>query len=481
LFGRGQMDLLFGSSSAHRHPPLYHRSYHTDGIYSTYLWDITLYATTEVSTLETLLLSRPEDGALLRMLVDHGILVPSSNKKRQTLQASCNRSGAGCCSGAASLYLLLSQTCNMACVYCLAGKESYGANKPAYMSERIAQRAIERCLDAVGPGGRLEIVFFGGEPMLGWPLAQQIMVWCENELCTRFTDRTWRFHLTTNLSICPPELVELAKHYGIAFLVDVDGPPEIHDALRPIKGGGSSHHLISHNVERLCRAGLHISLRATVTSLNVDRMLEVTRHHRDLGADGSAFVAVNPVDSDERILPSYLYPDPLRFAEGLRESLIHGGWRPEQLYPFSEYLPRVRATERMTQACGAPYGNTPVVDSLGDVYPCIYWVGIPRLRLGNVFDRNRYANEGLLNNLRERLHVDRLPRCRVCHWRYLCGGGCPVKRIILEEHPFASPEALRYADEITCITSTTVLEELLWHEAEERANSRMEEYANVQV
>jgi len=42
LFGRGQMDLLFGSSSAHRHPPLYHRSYHTDGIYSTYLWDITL-------------------------------------------------------------------------------------------------------------------------------------------------------------------------------------------------------------------------------------------------------------------------------------------------------------------------------------------------------------------------------------------------------------------------------------------------------
>ena len=68
-----------------------------------------------------------------------------------------------------------------------------------------------------------------------------------------------------------------------------------------------------------------MSLRATVTSLNVDRMLEVTRHHRDLGGSSSAFVSVNPVNSDEDLVRcGYANRDEveLKAPERLGEDLI---------------------------------------------------------------------------------------------------------------------------------------------------------------
>jgi uncharacterized protein len=415
-------------------------------------------------SLDALLGADPAAAPLVRLLLDAGVLVPADAPPPEVARpCAC---GAETCGGGreANLYLLLSQTCNMACTYCLAGAATYGGSKPRRMSAAVARAAVLRYLDALRPGGRLRVIFFGGEPLLNWPLARELMDWCHGELRARYPEREITFNLTSNLSLFPADLVDAAQAHGLTFLVDVDGPPAIHDRLRPMRGGGPSHRRIARNIDRLRRAGLRVSLRATVTSVNVARMLEVTRHHREIGGESSALVSMNPVDSDEHVFPESLYPDPERFAAGLRECLALGGWSAEELFPFNEYLGRVRG-DRKAQACGAPYGNTPVVDSRGDVYPCIYWVGIGRLKLGNVADGPVYSNQALLGELFERLHVDHVPRCRDCRWRYLCAGGCPVKRVSLEGHPRATAAARAYAAAIDCRTSETVLEELLWREA----------------
>ena len=61
-------------------------------------------------------------------------------------------------------------------------------------------------------------------------------------------------------------------------------------------------------------------------------------------------------------------------------------WNEADLYPFNTYAPRLMSGSRTVQGCGAPYGNTPVIDVDGDVYPCIYIVGIEKFYMGNIMD-----------------------------------------------------------------------------------------------
>jgi uncharacterized protein len=411
--------------------------------------------------LGALLDERPEDAALLRLLLEQGAIermdaparLPSVGATAQTRRPGC------------SLYLLLSQSCTMACAYCLAGERTYEHDKPDRMERATAVAAIDQALGSLAPGGRLEIVFFGGEPLRHWPLARELME-SKQELLGRYPDRRVHFHLTTGLSILPRDLIEVARRHQMTVLVDIDGPAEIHDKLRPLRGGRPSHHIVARNVERLVKAGIPVSLRATVTRTNVDRMIEVARHHRDLGATGSAFVPVNPVDSDGEILPVSMWPCPADYAAGLRACFASGLWAPDKLFPFNQYLSRLGPQGAMVQACGAPYANTPVVDSAGDIYPCIYWVGHPRLRMGTLANQGlKRADGAVAEALRARLGVDRRARCRECVWRYRCGGGCPATTVLLEGHPGATPEVTAYADEMACATSRAVLETLLWHKA----------------
>ena len=65
-----------------------------------------------------------------------------------------------------SLYLLLSQDCNLGCIYCLNGKRTYRKSEQPMMPEAVAFAAVERCAARIKPGGFLEIAMFGGEPLL---------------------------------------------------------------------------------------------------------------------------------------------------------------------------------------------------------------------------------------------------------------------------------------------------------------------------
>ncbi|HNQ90633.1 MAG TPA: radical SAM protein [Verrucomicrobiota bacterium] len=367
---------------------------------------------------------------------------------------------------AVSLYLLLSQSCNLACTYCLNGQQTYQKSQNLRMPQQIALQAIHRFFETLAPGGALEIVFFGGEPLLNWPLAREIVVHCEGLQRTDPLGRRFRYHLTSNLTLLSRDVIEWAKRHAITFLCDVDGPPELHDACRPFRSGRGSFAAIERSLRRLRKERLAVSMRCTVTSTNQEQMAETAALHRDLGGVSSAFVPVNPVTSDEEILPADLLPCPRQYAEGLKAVFLQGLWQPEQLHPFNTYLGRVQGTERLCQACGAPYGNTPVVDVRGDVYPCIYLVGIRRFHLGQLQEA-AFPRRTVLERMRAELDVRRIDGCRDCVWRGLCGGGCPVGRLTVADNPLATPDHVRYCREIACRTSQTAIEALLWHYADQ--------------
>jgi uncharacterized protein len=438
-----------------------------------------LKAASELGTYNKIIEAFPNDISLLDMLVDHGIIIPGDTPKNNTFQMPQeelrfdNRRSI-------SLYLLISQSCNMGCIYCLNGTKTYQKDKDLMMSQEIAFKSIERCLDALCPQGYLEVIFFGGEPLLNWPLAKEIIIYCENALRQKHAGKQIKYHFTTNLSLVPADLIEWATRYNVTFLCDVDGPPEIHNKCRPFKNGSPSHEVIVKNIGRLTEAGLSVFLRTTITSLNHDRLLEITSHHRAIGGKSSAFVPVNPVNSDEDVLTEKLLPSPDKIIKGMTDVYKSKLWKDNELYPFNQHVGRLIPDSRSVVGCGAPYGNTPVVDVTGDVYPCIYLVGMKRYYMGNIMNES-YPDKNVLRWIYNYLHVDQREDCKTCSWRYICGGACALGRLTVLDNPAASGKVRDYCRRITCEYTKEMLELLLWDKAQVTASELLEDYRKNQT
>ncbi len=406
---------------------------------------------------------------IVQSLVMHEILVRQNTSERS---GDDGRSNAAHRPGL-SLYLLLTHRCNLRCTYCLNGERSYQLNNPPSMSLGVALAAGERYLSMLSPGGQLEVVFFGGEPLLNWRLCSAIVAEFNSRLRPKWPDREIRYHLTSNLSTCPDDLPRWAAKNNVSVLCDVDGDEAVHDAMRPTVSGKGSHKRVKRTIRKLLDAGAPVALRATVTSQNVKLIPEISEHHRELGAHASAFVAVAPVNSDEEILPDHLLPEPTEFVDGISSVLRAGTWPLESLFPANEYAGRLGRGEMLRFGCGAPYGNTPIVDALGNIYPCHYLVGIERFRTGNAFDRDRHREKQVLEGLLKRLDVEQITTCHGCLWRYLCGGGCPVMRLMVRDNPRASERARKYANDIVCAAARHIGAAVLWHAAK-RAKESLE-------
>lgn len=415
----------------------------------------------------------PNDKKLINILIDHHILIYGDEKDTKLYADSLSDRQSK--RRWTSLYLLLSHSCNLGCIYCLNGSETYKKDENLRMNEKVAFKSVEKYLDRLDEHGTLEIAFFGGEPLLNWPLAKKIINHCEDVLKPKYNNKKIKYHFTSNLSFLPDDLIEWAIKYKISFLCDVDGDEKIHNQCRPYKGGRPSHTDIVKNIGRLVRAGLYVSLRATVTSINQHHMLEIVKHHKDIHGRGSSLVPVNPINSDTNIMDDSLLPDPDVLVNGLDQ--VHQGnvWDRERLFPFSVYSSKVRPGAGVVVGCGAPYGNTPVVDANGDVYPCIYLVGLEDFHLGNILDAD-CPDETPLQRMMDFLHVDNQNECRTCPWRYMCGGGCPVVRLTVRGNPGITPKVRDYCSGINCAYTQKILEILLWEMAEE-ASSLAEETA----
>jgi uncharacterized protein len=416
-------------------------------------------------TLEGLKSLFPRDADLIQLLRDYHILIDAAAEKEGFDQSEIEAAVANPRQKPRmTVYLLVTESCNLGCIYCLNGTGTYQKDTLSRMSPAVAIQSVTACLEQIGPQGTVEVAFFGGEPLLQWPLIKEIIRRCEEDLKPRYDDKKIVYHLTSNLTICPPDLVEQIQRHNITVMSDVDGPPEIHDRCRPYRSGVPSHAQTAKTIRRLVAAGIAVSLRATLTSLNQDHIRDIAAHHRGLGGSNSALVPVCPVNSDRKFLEDELLPDPDKIIAGLVEVFHSGIWDKQHLFPFNQYLSKLRPGGRQVVSCAAPSGTMPVIRVNGDVYMCIYLVGQEKYRFGNVW--GAWDREMLAATMTA-LHVDNLEKCCVCPWRYACGGGCPLMKLARLDGVERSPKTAEYGRKIGCDFTKAVLSELLWDVADE--------------
>lgn len=319
-----------------------------------------------------------------------------------------------------ALSLAVAQKCNLGCTYCYAQQGEFGG--PAKSMEiETALAAVDLLLRDAAPGEKVNLSFLGGEPLVARAVLRAATERAAESAAHRRIPIT--FSITTNGTLIEESDADFFERHGFAVTVSLDGKREVHDRLRPYKGGRGSFDTVMARVAPLLarQRRMQVSARVTVTPSNLalrETLDELVR----LGFHSVGFSPMlsSPAGQDEMSLPD---------LEILLDQMVGCGLEFErrllagERYPFANLVNALREIHKGTHRpypCGAGAGYLGV-SADGDLFACHRFVGDEEGALGSLeagVDRERQTRW-----LAGR-HVHRQEPCRGCWARYLCGGGC---------------------------------------------------------
>jgi len=320
-----------------------------------------------------------------------------------------------------TLVLNVNTGCNLSCTYCY--KEDLA--KPAQghkMDFVTAARSVDLLLRAGAARERLNIVFFGGEPLTNVPLIQQVTAYAEAQAGR--AGKAIDFSLTTNATLLTPALIEYFDAHRFGISVSMDGPKELHDRHRSSVGGRGTYDVVARKVRLLLQRyrSRPVGARVTLGRGNA----EVERIHAHLRAElGFHEVGYAPVTSgadESHALSQQELTEVHQAFERLGEDYRRAALRGENngFSNMHQLMADLHEGRRKSLPCGAGVGLL-AVDGAGDLNLCHRFTGSDLPTFGNVVAGIDGAQLGAFIEKaidREGTH------CETCRIRNLCAGGC---------------------------------------------------------
>ncbi len=149
-----------------------------------------------------------------------------------------------------TIVLNVNTGCNLACTYCY--KEDLA--KPAAgkrMDFATAARSVDMLLEVGAQRERVNVVFFGGEPLTNVPLIREVVGYAEDVVAR--AGKKVDFSLTTNATLLTPELIDWFDAHRFGISVSMDGPQAVHDRNRRTVGGKGTYDVVARKVPMICR------------------------------------------------------------------------------------------------------------------------------------------------------------------------------------------------------------------------------------
>ncbi len=147
-----------------------------------------------------------------------------------------------------SILLNVTESCNLACDYCIYGGSYIGSRGPSSkeMLEETAIKAIHFFLERTSNTETPIISFYGGEPLLRFGLIQKCIKYALEK-----STKSLCFSFTTNGTLLDLKKIAFLKKYNVSVIVSIDGPSAFHDRYRHQKNKKGSHKIIISNLEKI--------------------------------------------------------------------------------------------------------------------------------------------------------------------------------------------------------------------------------------
>jgi uncharacterized protein len=193
-----------------------------------------------------------------------------------------------------TIVLNVNTGCNLGCTYCYKEDLAIPAQGEK-MDFATAAKSIELLLREGAVRERINVVFFGGEPLSNMPLIRQVVEYTERRC--REEHKTVDFSLTSNATLLSEEIIDYLNAHHFSVSISIDGPKAAHDRHRVTVGGQGSYDLVSRKARMLLEryTARPVGARVTITSGFTD----VTAIHEHLtGELGFYEVGFAPVTSN---------------------------------------------------------------------------------------------------------------------------------------------------------------------------------------
>ncbi|HEX3011743.1 MAG TPA: nif11-like peptide radical SAM maturase [Syntrophomonadaceae bacterium] len=320
------------------------------------------------------------------------------------------------------LCLLLTQSCNLKCIYCYGDAGKYGTG--GKMDEKTAFQAVDWFIEKSGNIKKLRIIFFGGEPFLNFSLMKAVVEYAEKSVAK--IGKKVTFNVTSNGTLLDDEKIAFIKEHRLDVMISFDGPKDVQDAQRPYANGHGSFDSTVPKIKRLLEvlpeAPAHAVIMGNTDPESVKDALEVIGFTRLSIAPSSKSLFTEEMDGTKQARDTHTLVGAL---EEESETWLHlikdrDSEALKKLTTRSELykgLISLLHNAKRHHACGA--GRSLVaVSSSGDVYLCHRFVGLDEYRLGSICDQNLNREE----YQKSLINVNEI--CGACFARYYCGGGC---------------------------------------------------------
>ena len=340
---------------------------------------ITLFSTKtgSVVTISADVIQDIEQGRLSaeerKTLKTEGFLVRSADQEKKELLHFIEKLNLG--SEIFNAMVVLNLDCNLGCTYCFEGARKGKHYLKAETADQFVNFVKRQDLDEKE---QINIVFYGGEPLLSTDMIEHI----SEQLGTVAKKRglEYTFSLITNGTLLTSRTVRKLASQGLkSASVTLDGPCDVHDRFRPFKSGNGSFDTIIGNMQDVCSM-IDVQIGGNYTRANYRKFPRLLDYLIDTGLTPRKIAGVqfDPVinESNEFAPPDFhdgciSINEPWLFQAGifLREEILKRGFRTPEIAPA---------------VCMIELKNNLVVNYDGSLYKCPGLIGRKKFRVGSV-------------------------------------------------------------------------------------------------
>jgi len=284
-----------------------------------------------------------------------------------------------------STHILLTQDCNFKCKYCFV------SHQPRFMTRTTARKAVEFLTNPEIMSDKVNIEWFGGEPLLMANLLLETTDYAYE--LAKINNIKLSVGIVSNMSLLTPELAKEIKKRNIGILASYDGK-FTHDHTRH---PGTSK-LIYDNIKLAMDTGIRMGIAMQAVPGHIHNLFE---NFLDVASLGTSWMAINPVmsnytkmtdndwaelDKQFTLISDYIYETKMKAGYG--NKTFEWAQMAKQLEAILNVARFGPGPANKDWSCGACKGSI-AIDPEGYIVPCHHMptdIGYDKWILGHVFE-----------------------------------------------------------------------------------------------
>lgn len=309
-----------------------------------------------------------------------------------------------------SLTVVTSLGCNFDCPYCFEDKHA------SIITPQVQEAVVGYVTALLSQIRSLSVQWFGGEPLLARAQLFSLSSRLE-ELCDSSDVRFSASIITNGYLLDAATCQELQRHRVRHVQVTLDGPPAVHDRMRPLASGRGTFARIVDNLTR-AKDFFPVSIRVNVDRTNASHLEHLLQILKDAGLqDCDIGLGKLSATDGEGSAPSATYGNAKCFRSPEFAELELAFTELAVKYGF----PRRNLPTPTGTPCVAVRRHDLVIGSEGELYKCYDNVGDPGETIGNILQFSE--PNGRLSKWLSYHPLDN-KECSGCIALPVCMGGC---------------------------------------------------------